>query len=195
MPDFFDTVKNFQDVPTDPGISTPEYLEACRGTVKVFDMLGSTAFAAVISDMNGNIKKIQERYDAEPEKSKTLQELVENETAEKKKTASEGLLWLNRGLEFTCLALEDNAADGSKELDKSFGHSYENTLKKHHNFVVKGIFSVALKATPYRKEFYKKFGDDEPKVNAQMNSWLKGLRVIVNTTNQMDLEEKIKGCK
>jgi len=163
--------------------------------VKVFDLLGSTAFAAVISDMNGNIKKLQERYDAETAKSGTLQDLVNNEIAEKKKTATEGLLWLNRGLEFTCKALQDNQADESKELDKSFSDAYGVTLKQHHNLLVKGIFAVALKATPYRKDFYKKFGDNEALVQTQLNGWLGALNKIVDITNNMDLENKMKGCK
>lgn len=41
---------------TDQGIATSEFIEATEGVVKLFDLLGSTAFAVVQNDMNGNIK-------------------------------------------------------------------------------------------------------------------------------------------
>lgn len=59
MPTFFDGIKrNFKDVPLIDGdkISTSEFLEAAESLVTLFDLLGSTAFAPVQNDMNGNIK-------------------------------------------------------------------------------------------------------------------------------------------
>ena len=67
---------------------------------------------------------------------------MENEKNEKKRVATEGLLWLLRGLSFTCQALQNAQANLSEELSTAFTKSYENTLKKFHNFVVKGIFAV-----------------------------------------------------
>lgn len=87
------------------------------------------------------------RYDAAPEKSRTLESLVENEKGEKKRTATEGLLWLLRGLAFTCKALQNAQSNKSEELSVAFNKSYDGTLKKFHNFVVKGIFSVCLSLT------------------------------------------------
>lgn len=69
--------------------------------------------------------------------------MVENEKTEKKRVATEGLLWLLRGLSFTCKALQIAQANQSEELATAFGKSYEATLKKFHNFVVKGIFAVS----------------------------------------------------
>ena len=82
------------------------------------------------------------RYDATPALSGTLEKLVENEKGEKKRTATEGLMWLLRGLQFTCKALQIAQANKSTELAAAFSQAYEATLKKFHNFVVKGIFAV-----------------------------------------------------
>jgi hypothetical protein len=68
--------------------------------------------------------------------------LVENEKDEKKQTATEGLMWLLRGLSFTCTALQNSQANKTEELSAAFSKSYDGTLKKHHNFMVKGVFSV-----------------------------------------------------
>lgn len=109
------------------------------------DILGSTAFAAVKADLNGNITKLETRYNAHKEESKTVESLIKHEQAtEKKKSTTEGLVWLLRGLSFTAQGLQKAQADGSKEISAAFTESYEATLKKFHNFVVKGIFAVRL---------------------------------------------------
>jgi hypothetical protein len=85
---------------------------------------------------------VRARYDATPTLSSTLQKLVENEKGEKKQTATEGLMWLLRGLAFTCNALKVAQQNKADELSVAFGKSYETTLKQYHNFVVKGVFAV-----------------------------------------------------
>ncbi|OAL07010.1 glycolipid transfer protein [Phaeosphaeriaceae sp. SRC1lsM3a] len=194
---FFDTVRrSFVDVPVDASkdnaISTTEFLEAAESLTTLFDVLGSAAFKPVKNDMVGNIKKIRDRQLAAPALSETLQDLVLNELKEKKHTATEGLLWLNRGLDFTAQALRHNITNPSKELADSFRDAYGNTLKPHHSFVVKPLFSAAMSATPYRKDFYKKLGDDETKVQTELEKWLKGLEQDIAILNQFLARKEAK---
>jgi len=188
MAPYLETVKSFADVPiTDAGVDTMSFLQASDGLVGLFDLLGSAAFSVVQSDLKGNIAKVRARYEATPILSATLESLVENEKGEKKRTATEGLLWLLRGLSFTCKALENAQSNKTEELSAAFTNSYESTLKKFHNFVVKGIFSVAMKACPYRADFYAKLAADpdggEPasqaKLNEELDKWLAALSTIV----------------
>ncbi|KNZ82194.1 Pleckstrin like proteiny domain-containing family A member, partial [Termitomyces sp. J132] len=180
--------KSFADVPvTDAGVDTLAFLEAAEGLVGIFDLLGSTAFSVVQNDIKGNIAKVRARYDAARNLSGTLEKLVENEKMEKKRTATEGLLWLLRGLSFTCKALQNSQANKTEELADAFAKSYEGTLKRFHNFVVKGIFAVAMKACPYRADFYKKLAADpsggppasQEKLDEELNKWLAALDAIV----------------
>ncbi|KIY70642.1 glycolipid transfer protein [Cylindrobasidium torrendii FP15055 ss-10] len=188
MAPYLDTVKSFADVPiTDAGVDTVTFLEAADGLVGLFDVLGSAAFAVVQNDLRGNIAKVRTRYEANPTLSSTLELLVENEKGEKKRVATEGLMWLLRGLSFTCQALQNAQANKGEELAVAFNKSYENTLKKFHNFVVKGIFSVAMKACPYRAGFYEKLAADpnggpaatQEQLDAKLNEWLTALSGIV----------------
>ncbi|KAH7385191.1 glycolipid transfer protein domain-containing protein [Phaeosphaeria sp. MPI-PUGE-AT-0046c] len=194
---FFDTVKkSFVDVPVDAGkdnaISTTEFLEAAESLTTLFDVLGSAAFKPVKNDMIGNIKKIRDRQLAAPALSETLQDLVLNELKEKKHTATEGLLWLNRGLDFTAQALRHNITNPSKELADSFRDAYGKTLKPHHSFVVKPLFSAAMSATPYRKDFYKKLGEDDTKVQSELEKWLSGLEQDIAILNQFLARKEAK---
>ncbi|RDL30839.1 Glycolipid transfer protein [Venustampulla echinocandica] len=181
---FIDTLKkSFTDVPVDKendnAISTTEFLEAAESLTTLFDVLGSVAFTPVKSDMLGNVKKIRDRQLAAPAESANLQDLVKNELKTKKHTATEGLVWLVRGLEFTSIALTENLGNSSEELSASFRSAYGNTLKPHHSFMVKPIFSAAMSACPYRKDFYIKLGDDDAKVQEALKAWLAALTNLI----------------
>ncbi|THW90292.1 putative glycolipid transfer protein HET-C2 [Aureobasidium pullulans] len=192
---FFDTLKrSFTDVPVESGkIATSQFLEAAESLTTLFDVLGSTAFKPVKSDMTGNIKvlhaalpiaiKIRDRQLAAPVDSENLQDLVRNELATKKHVATEGLVWLNRALDFTAQALRQNLSNSGEEVSVSFRAAYGNTLSKHHSFLIKPVFSAAMSATPYRKDFYAKLGDDQARVEKELGAWLTSLENIVKTLN------------
>lgn len=84
------------------------------------------------------------------------------------------------GLKFTCLALSQNTSNPTEELADSFRAAYGNTLKPHHSFIIKPIFSAAMGACPYRKDFYAKLGDDGDKVNTELKAYLASLAKIVS---------------
>lgn len=178
---YFDQIKrSFADVPvTDDGVDTVAFLEACEDLVKLFDLFGSKAFTVVQSDLTGNITKIRTRYLACTDKSKTLESLVEHEKADKQKEATQGLLWLTRGLHFTYEGLRLSQKNQDEEISVSFTKGYETTLKPHHSFVVKPLFGLAMKACPGREDLFAKLGPKE-KVEVDLENWLTGLHKIVN---------------
>ncbi|KAL1305485.1 hypothetical protein AAFC00_002360 [Neodothiora populina] len=197
MSTFFDTAgKSFSDVPVDASkdnaIDTTQFLEAAESLTKLFDVLGSAAFKPVKSDMTGNIAKIRTRQTEAPTESETLQDLVRNELKTKKHTATEGLVWLVRGLDFTAQALRRNVSSTDEELSVSFRDAYGNTLKPHHSMFIKPIFSAAMSATPYRKDFYAKLGDDQAKVNQQLSDWLSGLEKDIGILNEFLARKEAK---
>jgi hypothetical protein len=85
----------------------------------------------------------------------------------------------HRGLDFTSIAISQNITKASEELSASFRDAYGSTLKPHHSFLVKPIFSAAMSATPYRKDFYSKLGDDQEKVTAELKIWLAALEKLI----------------
>ncbi|KZT53834.1 glycolipid transfer protein [Calocera cornea HHB12733] len=177
MPTYFDTIaKSFADVKiTDEGIDTVEFLQAADALSAMFTLFNSTAFSVVQNDINGNIKKLRERYEATGDKSRTIELLVKNELAEKKHTATQGLLWLNRGLRFTWYGLDDSYKNPESQLSASFTKAYGETLSKFHNFITRGIFSVAMKACPYREALLTSLGEPRERVLEQLKLWLDGL--------------------
>jgi hypothetical protein len=132
--------------------------------------------------------------------------------ATKKHTATEGLLWLARhvpphlshnhyllirllkisGLDFTAQSLRRNVTTASEELADSFRGAYTNTLKPHHSFIVKPIFSAAMSATPYRKDFYAKLGSDEVKVESELKTWLSALEERITVLQEFLARKEAK---
>lgn len=173
---------SFKDVPLEGDqIPTVEFLEASESLVKLFDLLGSAAFQVVVNDMNGNITKIKKRLEEDPTHAKTLQGLVLEEVKEGgKKKGTQALLWLSRGLQFTEAAMRETLDNPTKEMSVTFTDAYKKTLIKYHSMFVRPIFKLAMKACPYRKDFFAKLGDDQTKVLEQLKEWLDALAKIVN---------------
>lgn len=143
----------------DAGVNTTDFIGAAESLVRLFDLLGSSAFAIVQKDMTGNIEKIRARQTAFPAQCDTLEGLVKGEAVEKKRTATEGLMWLlrcasfsyrnigkliaNSGLAFTVAALRRSLNNPTEELADSFTKAYNETLKKFHSFVIRPVFAVS----------------------------------------------------
>lgn len=180
MTTFFDGKKSFADVPvTDSKVDTAAFLEASEALVKLFDLLGSSAFAVVQKDMTGNIAKVRAKLLEDPVQAGTLQGLVLSEAGTKNKKATQGLLWLSRGLQFTAQAMRETVDSPSKELTETFTDAYGKTLSKYHGMLIKPVFRLAMKACPYRKDFFAKLGEDQAKVAEQLATWLAALEAIV----------------
>ncbi|KAG6866400.1 hypothetical protein C0991_004685 [Blastosporella zonata] len=183
MAPYFETVKSFADVPiTDAGVDTLAFLEASQGVLGLFN---APAFVFVQEDIKGNIQKIRARYNAAPTLSATLEQLVENEKTEKKRTATQGLMWLLRGLSFTCKALQYLQTNETVTPAAAFQKSYGDTLQKFHSIFVRTAFSLAMKACPARKEFYDQLDPErgspelQQKLDEALNKWLVALTAIV----------------
>jgi len=156
-PTFFSQVKHrYLALPEDGRIETQSFLAACNEIIPFFDVLGSTAFAPVKSDINGNITKLTKKYDTNPTKYHTLQGIVEDEMEAKstkaKGSATDALLWLKRALTFIRVFFEQVLTRES-DLSKCVTKAYEDSLKRYHGWMVQKIFAIAMRAVPYRKDF------------------------------------------
>jgi len=161
---YFSQAKHtFNPVPEDKEILAESFLNACSEIVPFFDLLGSTAFAPVKSDINGNIGKLRSRLDPAQGSELTLQGIVQKEidakTTTVKNSATDALLWLKRALSFIRIFFEE-VLSMEPELNKCVNKAYSGSLKKFHGWIVQKMFSVAMMAVPYRTDFIKALGKD-----------------------------------
>ncbi|KAF8224702.1 glycolipid transfer protein [Tricholoma matsutake] len=174
MSPHFETVKP-KDVPiSSDGVDLNSFLEASDGLVQLFDLLGSSIFGFVQSDLRSNINGVRQRYETTPDTSSTLENLVRSESHEEQKHGTQCLVRLVRGLSFTCHGLQNVQNDTSAELYVCFKRSYDTVLKHHHSFFIRSVVYVALRAVPRRPEFYAGIsqGGSIEKLNAELARWL-----------------------
>ncbi|KAG1758365.1 hypothetical protein EDD22DRAFT_196961 [Suillus occidentalis] len=207
MAPFLETVKSFKDVPiTDDGVNTVAFLEADDGVVRILKELtglmssvGSKAFSPVISDIQGNITKVRERYNAAPSESATLEQLVTNEKNNKVGKR-------NRGPHVAA------SLPGSSQANPSSKHRATHqrisrspsrrdmmspsglSIRGAGFFSIQGaimkaaglMFNTAIGYCPPRKGFYEKLAanpNGEPcsqeLLDKQLNDWIAGLDTII----------------
>lgn len=58
--------------------------------------------------------------------------------------------------------------------------------------MVKPIFSAAMSACPYRKDFYVKLGEDPVKVDAELQLWLAALEKQVGILKEFLARKEAK---
>ncbi|CAJ0581216.1 unnamed protein product, partial [Mesorhabditis spiculigera] len=149
----------------DGKIPTEQFLSACQGIADFVGFLG-TAFAPVKADISGNVTKVRARFEKNKEGQKYLQDLIDQDLAEnggKLGIATEGLLWLKRGLEFMLHMLgqmiDQYKAGGDRSKTESLvqviNYAYERSLKRHHGFMSKQLFKLVIHAAPYRRTILK----------------------------------------
>jgi len=96
------------------------------------------------------------------------------------------------GLEFTCVALSQNVSKPNEEIADSFRGAYSVTLKPHHSFLVKPLFSAAMSACPYRNDFYAKLGSDPDKVAEELRVYLAALDARVSILKEFLARKEAK---
>jgi len=149
----------------DGKIPTEQFLKACQGIADFVGFLG-VAFSPVKSDIWGNVLKVKTKFETNPIAMRYVQDLVDVDLREHNGhlgIATEGLLWLKRGLEFMLQLLSLMVSEYYSTVDKSLTEnpvnivrkSYEMTLKRHHNFVSKQLFKLVIHAAPYRRDILK----------------------------------------
>ncbi|VDO13874.1 unnamed protein product [Brugia timori] len=133
--------------------------------VAISGFLG-TAFIPIKNDISGNVAKVRTKYESGIDKCKYIEDLIEDDLAKnsgKMGSATEGLLWLKRGLEFMLEFLSEmvqvyrSSTDKTKtdNLTDSINKAYNNTLKRHHGFISKQLFKIIILAAPTRSTVLK----------------------------------------
>ena len=174
-------------------IEVQSFLNACKFFAEVYDVIGGTTFAPLKADVMGNVTKLQNK--AKEYQVETIEEIVEFEI-NKKTTTSKGsgtdaLVWLKRGLWLFCQFLT-NVLNGEENAQKAFSKSYDVTLAKHHNFIVKRLFSVGLMAFPswetlmplFLTKHEKSEGTEKEVLHKHLSVYLGGMRPLLE---QLDL--------
>ena len=162
---FFSSQPLFPDLKATDGhkIPTAEFLTASKGIVSFVNLLGSV-FSPVSKDIKGDIDKLSKILIVNPDQFKYLSDIFEIEKVKipnsKLKIGTKALLMLTRSIQYVCMFLVLLCKDYESNVKKSdlsgyLSTAYDMTLKKHHNWFFKKLFTTCLKAAPDRKSLIK----------------------------------------
>lgn len=190
---YFETmVPSFVDVPvSDEGIDTERFLKAVEALLLLFEQFASTAFALVQGDIVENIRRIRVRALAFPLESKTLERIVVHESHDRRRLATEALMWLIRGLKFTAMSIRGNLdSTNEEELSESFNTAWVAEYSKYFNFLVRPLFKLLVRAAPGRQVFYEALGSPRERVVVDLDRWLSALEGQVGRLEKFYAEGK-----
>jgi len=185
---------------SDEKVDADSFLQACRAFAEVYDVIGGTTFAPLKADVIGNVVKLEGKV--KDYNVKTLEEIVEHElkqnSTKAKGSGTDALVWLKRGLWLFCQFLT-NVVNGEENAQKAFKSSYETTLAKHHNFVVKRLFSVGLMAFPSWETLMPLFlthhdeseGERKDVIFEHLKEYLGGMRPLLEDLDLFYMSHKL----
>ncbi|QPH12042.1 hypothetical protein C2857_004072 [Epichloe festucae Fl1] len=175
--------QSFVDVPIDAdkgnAIATTQFLDAAESLTSIFGPLPKRAQDKEAHCHRGSPLADSVRVLPTTDLLRKANPSLQRRIFKERWTFTDKYIRTCSGLEFTSIALCSNLADPSKELSESFRGAYGQTLKPHHSFLVKPVFSAAMSACPYRKDFYAKLGSDDAKVQQDLRVYLAALEKIV----------------
>lgn len=145
-------------------IPTEYFLGCCSDIFSLFDNFGSSAFLPVKLDIYGNINKLKQKYSSDQKRYHTLQAIVYAEINDKvtnvKNSATDALLWLKRAIWFLKEFMVEFSSKEKPDLTECVYLSYQNSLRQYHNWVVRSIFSIALRSLPTTDTFLQGLAND-----------------------------------
>ncbi|CAH9075470.1 unnamed protein product [Cuscuta epithymum] len=140
---------------------TEPFLEVCKLILPVIDKFGA-AMALVKSDVGGNIKRLEDKFNKDTTKYVRLHSMVKEEVEAKTATGSSsctnGLLWLTRAMDFLVKLFSNLLKDAECTMSDACKDSYSHTLEKFHGWIASSAFKVAMKLAPERKKFMDVIG-------------------------------------
>ncbi|XP_030387292.1 ceramide-1-phosphate transfer protein [Scaptodrosophila lebanonensis] len=170
------------------------YLEAYEEIMKFFQLMGSV-FSFVSSDVRSKLDILYQFRNEETQNYEnffSIKTMIEYEKTanlfddKSYVSASRTLLRLHRGLDFVyefltrLQDLEDN--DKAYECCKS---AYNDTLAKHHSFLIRKGAGVAMYAMPTKAELLKRVCQDVPSAIEKLPDMLRHTRVVYDRTDQL----------
>ncbi|XP_009601854.1 glycolipid transfer protein 1-like [Nicotiana tabacum] len=142
-------------------LMTKPFLEVCKLVLPILDKFGA-AMTVVKSDINGNISRLESKYNDNTSRFNYLYSFVQAEveikTAKSSSSCTNGLLWLTRAMDFIVVLFHNLVQHQDWSMSQACNDSYAKTLKKWHGWLASSSFTVAIKLAPDRKKFMEVIG-------------------------------------
>ncbi|GAA5979151.1 hypothetical protein JCM11641_008442 [Rhodosporidiobolus odoratus] len=199
------TGQTFRRIPsTRAGVDTAAFLTAMESIVAMGELLAPTAATLcageIISDIQvchlyysahrsgsasvaypGPSQCVRYPLSAYPASSETLEQLLLSERKERRRPASDSLIWLIRLLNYGATSLRRSLDNPEEELSESLTRVWDEGISKHVNWLVRPLFKVIVRASPSRSAVFSRLAQGASLEQAEkgMGEWLEDVEKIV----------------
>lgn len=141
----FGKLNGFPEGFDDGKIRTTEFLDASSEVIGMLEAFGKL-FKPVVSDMRGNVDKLQNHYQKDEKERCFLEDMVLKDQACDNNISRSSLLWLKRALEFIERFFWHiiNDETHSKALNSHIKSAYKETLQTYHGYLLQKTFGVSV---------------------------------------------------
>ncbi|KAG9150431.1 hypothetical protein Leryth_019804 [Lithospermum erythrorhizon] len=162
---FTPAIEGMKHVKSEKGeLQTKPFLDVCKVILPILDKFGA-AMTMVKSDINGNITRLETKYESNQTRFNYLFNLVqaevETKTCKSSSSCTNGLLWLTRAMDFLVELFRNLGEHKDWSVVQASNDSYGKTLKKYHGWLASSSFTVGMKLAPDRKKFMEVLGSSE----------------------------------
>ncbi|XP_059178922.1 ceramide-1-phosphate transfer protein-like [Physella acuta] len=169
------------------------YIDAYEELCKLFRLFG-TIFSFVTSDVEEKIGILRDfRKSENAEQYKSVQSMLQFEVSKdltkskKHPSGARTLLRLHRALEFISAFLQKlKNTDNSVKFSSAASAAYDDTLSRHHPWLIRKAVHVAMYMLPTRQDLLKKMGVEDNEAGMQgINDLIHELNTIFSVTEEL----------
>jgi len=176
--DSFPLKKQFPQPQANGELKTSEFIGAALKILTIYDILGKI-FVPIKTEVKGHVKGLETKYLSSNEDFEFIIDIIDAEKLSKKSSmpnsATSALIWIMRHLMFLHHFLR-TYVESECSIKDCLKLSYENTLMKNHDQVIRNVFAVAIQTAPSRSIFTQSFGmTDSSQITPLLAEYLENL--------------------
>jgi|Transcript_453 hypothetical protein len=184
----------------DSDVDTEKFMAACTEYTKMLGRMGAFA-KLMVREVKGNINKINQTYQNNPESHKSVKSLLETEKNNNMHkegavladpSSAMGLLWARRGLKFWGTVFDGLAecmeSDSQVHVKKIAGQAYDEVLRPFNGWMTRSSFSMAINHMPDWESLYQRLGSSKEEVIGDMRRWSSVSKEVVNRLEKMQVD-------
>lgn len=173
-------------------ILTSSFIDASREVVSIIESFGKL-FSPVVSDMKGNVDRLDAHYQKDVISRKFIEDMVLSEDGE---ITHSWLLWLKRALEMIerffwyMLESEDILREKSDNVNPQIRQAYDEVLKPFHGFFLQNAFKLMYRYMPTRKSLLGSGADFNENIN-QLKLLQPRMKLHIDKINRLYYENNL----
>ncbi|BGP13745.1 hypothetical protein JCM10213_006425 [Rhodosporidiobolus nylandii] len=186
----------FRNIPVSAaGHGTEPFLQAVESVISLLELLAPAAASLCSAEIQADVNRVRSRLHSRSFTSATIEQLVLDERKERRRPATDSLVWLVRCAIFGASSFKANLDSPTREeLSVSFTRIWDEDFSRHVNWLIRPLFKVIVRACPPRATLYSRLATDGATLEdaeREMRVWAEEVEGVVKPVEEWMKREKI----